>query len=111
MATAAYHSAAYASGHDADAPRERYLGEHIFLWVAWAFAAAFWGATMTTFIGILRAVWQPAPGMAGGADAGGVALLLIDVVGGLVVLGLAMAYGSYMVARRNRRLDPVTEAG
>jgi hypothetical protein len=84
----------------ADAARERSVGEHIFIWIAWALAAAFWGATLATFIGILRGITTP-----------GVGYLLVVVVGGLVLLGLAMALGSFMVARRNRRLDPVTEAG
>ena len=110
MATVPY-TAAYDSDYEAEAPQQRYLGEHVFLWVAWALAAAFWGASMTTFVGILRAVFEPTPGVAGGADAGGVAWLLVDVIGGLVVLGLALAFGSYVVARRNRGLDPVTEAG
>ena len=92
------------------APRERSPGEHIFIWIAWALAAALWGATMTTFVGILRAVAQPGPGVWGGSDAAGVAWVIIDVVGGLVLLGAAMAYGSWMFARRDRRLDPLTEA-
>jgi hypothetical protein len=96
---------------DAEATRERSLGEHIFIWTAWALAAAFWGATMTAFAGILRAITEPSSGVAGRADAGGVAWVLIDVVGGLLILGLALAYGSAIVARRNRRLDSVTEAG
>ncbi len=92
-----------------EAPRERSLGEHVFVWIGWALAAAFWGATMTTFWGILRSVSHPTPG-GGGADAGGVLFAVMDVVGGLIVLGAALAYGSWMFARRNRALDPVTEA-
>ena len=99
-------SAAHERSYD-EAPRERSLGEHIFIWVAWALAAAFWGLTMTTFAGILRSVFQPGPGA---ADARGVAGAVIYLVGGLIVLGLAMAYGSWMFARRNRSLDPTTEA-
>ena len=93
-----------------DAPSQRSLGEHVFIWIAWAMAAAFWGATTTTFLGILRAVSQPSPAGTGGADFGGIAWLLIDVVGGLLLLGLALAYGSAMYARRSLRLDPVSEA-
>ena len=73
-------------------------------------AAAFWGLTMTTFFGIIRAVQQPSPAPAGGVDAGGVGYFLISVVGGLVVLGLAIAFGMYQFARRNKALDPMTEA-
>jgi hypothetical protein len=98
----------YATSEEA---RERSVGEHIFIWIAWALAAAFWGATTTVFIGILRAVSTPTPGVSGGADAGGIGFLLMDVVGGLVLLGAVLAYGSWMYAKRNRRLDPVTEAG
>lgn len=103
---------AYSDGRaaNADALRERSVGEHIFIWIGWALAAAFWGATMTTFFGIIRAVQQPTPGAMGATDAGGVGFLLMDVVGGLVVLGLAIAFGMFQFARRNRSLDPVTEA-
>jgi hypothetical protein len=92
-----------------DAPRERSLGEHVFIWIAWALAAAFWGAVLTTGVGIVRSVSQPSPAV-GGVEAGGIGYLLLAVVGGMLLLGLAMAYGSWMFARRNRRLDPVTEA-
>ena len=94
-----------------DAPRERSVGEHLFIWIAWAAAAIFWGFAMTTVGGILQAVMQPAPSGVGPADAGGVSILLMEVIGGLIVLGVALAVGSVMVARRNRRLDPLTEAG
>src|SRR5438270_13701375 len=99
MATAPYdeRTAGYAAPEEA---RERSVGEHIFIWIAWALAAVFWGATMTTFMGIVEAVSQPSPGVSGGADAGGVGFLLMDVIGGLLLLGLAMAYGSWMYARR-----------
>jgi hypothetical protein len=100
--------AEHAAAHDV--PRDRSVGEHAFIWLAWAVAAIFWGATMTTFMGILHAVSQPTPGLAGGADAGGIGFLLMDVVGGLVLLGAALAFGSWMTASRNRRLDPATEA-
>jgi hypothetical protein len=93
-----------------ETPRERSLGEHIFIWLAWALAAAFWGATTTVFLGIMDSISRGAPAAEGGADFGGVAWLIMDVIGGLVLLGAALAYGSYMYSHRNRRLDPVGEA-
>lgn len=97
-------------GDGRTAPRDRSVGEHIFIWLAWAVAAAFWGATMTTLFGILEAISHGAPATQGGADFGGIAWLIIDVIGGLVLLGAALAYGSWMYARRDRRLDPAGEA-
>ena len=94
----------------ADTPRERSVGEHFFIWIAWALAAAFWGAAMTTFFGILDAVSRGPPATVGGGDFGGVAWLIIDVVAGLVLLGAVLAVGAGMSARRNRRLDPAGEA-
>ena len=111
MATGPYDDAYRAEGRrELDAPRERSVGELVFIWIAWALAAAFWGMTMTTIMGIVRSVMAPGPGVTGNADAGGIAWVLIDVVGGLVLLGLAMAYGAWMFAHRNRALDPVGEA-
>jgi hypothetical protein len=98
------------SEHGAEAPRGRSLGEHVFIWVAWAAAAVFWGATLTTLVGIVRAIGQTPATAAGGADFGGVAWLIIDVVFGVVLLGAALAFASWMYARRDRRLDPAGEA-
>jgi hypothetical protein len=83
----------------------------IFLWLAWAAAAIFWGFMLTTGAGILAAGDNPAIGRPGGsADAGGIGWLLIDVIGGMVVLGLAIAWGMSRWASRDKRLDPLTEA-
>jgi hypothetical protein len=101
--TGAYESA------DAHAHRDRSLGEHVFIWIAWACAAFFWGLTTTVFFGILHAVSQPTPPVAGAVDAGGAGFVLTTIVG-VVVLGAGIAFGSYTTARRNRRLDPMTEA-
>lgn len=83
----------------------------IFLWVAWALAAAFWAFALTTGVGILSmggpATNGPGPGE---VDAGGVGWMLINVIGGLVILGLAIAYGAYRYATRDKRNDPITEA-
>jgi len=95
---------------DAEAPsRGRSLGEHVFIWLAWAVAAVFWGATLTTMVGIVRAIGQTPAAATGGADFGGVAWLIIDVVFGIVLLGAALAFASWMYARRDRRLDPAGE--
>lgn len=86
-------------------------GSTIFLWIVWALAAAFWTATFTTALGILQAASHPtAASGTGGADAAGVGFALMDVVGGMVILGLAIAYGLYRYSTRDKRLDPVTEA-
>lgn len=82
-----------------------------FLWIAWAAAAIFWGFMLTTGAGILRASDNPAiTAGQGGADAGGLGFLAMDVIGGLLVLGLAIAYGTWRWASRDKRNDPVTEA-
>jgi hypothetical protein len=83
----------------------------IFLWLAWAAAAVFWGLMLTTAVGILQAGDSAA--LARGdaqADAGGVSWMLINVIGGLIVLGLAIAWGSYRWATRDKRKDAMTEA-
>ena len=83
----------------------------IFLWIAWALAAGFWAFMLTTAAGILAAGDTPAIGRPGAdADAGGISWLLIDVIGGLVVLGLAIAWGSWRWASRDKRKDGMTEA-
>jgi hypothetical protein len=83
----------------------------IFLWLAWAAAAIFWGFMLTTGAGILAASDNPAIGNpAGGADAGGIGFLLMDVIGGMLILGLAMAWGTWRWASRDKRNDPMTEA-
>jgi hypothetical protein len=116
MATLSYteQSTPYADTRPAAAP-SAYLphspGSTIFLWIAWALAAAFWSATFSTALGIMEAVSHPADTAGvGGADAGGVGFALMDVVGGIVILGLAIAYGLYRYSTRDKRLDPVTEA-
>ena len=83
----------------------------IFLWIAWAVAAIFWGVMLTTGAGILQAGDSPA--LARGdaqADAGGISWMLITVIGGLIVLGLAIAWGAYRWATRDKSKDAMTEA-
>ncbi|MGA0604756.1 hypothetical protein ACO2Q0_02045 [Phenylobacterium sp. VNQ135] len=85
------------------------VGGKIFLWVAWALAAAFWAFTLTAGVGILNSMGSangPGPGE---VDAGGVGWGLMNVVG-VVVLGLALAYGAYRYFSRDKRTDALTEA-
>lgn len=102
----ARHDTAYAHGGHWGA------GATIFTWVAWALAASFWAATFTTALGIFESITHPTQqvGGSGGVDAGGVGWAMIDVVGGVIVLGLALAYGLFRYATRDKRMDPVTEA-
>lgn len=88
------------------------IGGKTFIWIAWAMAAAFWAFTLTTAVGILRAMSGGAadgPGP-GEVDAGGLSLMLISGVGGILILGGAIAYGAYRYATRDKALDPLTEA-
>jgi hypothetical protein len=82
-----------------------------FLWFGWAVAFAFWVAAMSTFFGILQSIAAGGPGsIRGGVDAGGAGFLLMDVIGGLIVLGAAIAWGMARWATRDKRRDPMTEA-
>ena len=87
------------------------VGGKIFIWIAWAVAAMFWGFVITSTYGILTASDNPAIGAPGGsADAGGLGFLLMDVIGGVFVLGLAIAWGTARWASRDKSQDPLTEA-
>lgn len=87
------------------------VGGKIFIWLAWAFAAAFWAFSLSTGIGILNAMGSPAAdATAGAVDAGGIGWFLMTVVGGTVVLGVAIAYGLASYLSRDKRKDPMTEA-
>lgn len=88
------------------------IGGKVFIWLAWALAAAFWAFSLSTGIGILNAMGNPAADApsAGAVDAGGIGWFLITVVGGTVVLGVAIAYGLASYASRDKRKDPMTEA-
>jgi hypothetical protein len=99
----------YAQDH-AHADRGRGdVGAKIFLWVAWAAAAAFWAFMLTTGIGILNST-GPANGPGPGeVDAGGVGWGLMNVVG-VVILGLAIAFGAFRYFTRDKRNDALTEA-
>jgi hypothetical protein len=98
-------------GETVERAGHHHAGEQIFLWLAWTLAFAFWALTMSTFFGILRALSSGVPGgIQGGVDAGGAGFFLIDVVGGVIVLGVALAWGMARWATRDKRLDPITEA-
>jgi hypothetical protein len=88
------------------------VGGRIFLWTAWALAAAFWAFMLTTAGGIFQALSRgPAGGPGPGeVDAGGISWLLINFVGGVVVLGGALAYGLYRYSSRDKGRDAATEA-
>jgi hypothetical protein len=111
MATLSYGERTDTYGGGVDT-RGRDVGATIFTWVAWAAAAMFWGFTMTTAWGIVSAMGNPAANgpSPGEADVGGIGWMTINFIGGMVVLGGALAYGAYRYASRDRALDPVTEA-
>lgn len=89
----------------------RDVGATIFLWVAWTLAFAFWAFSMSTFFGILQAIADHGPGgLIGGVDMGGGAYAVIDVLGGVIVLGLVLIYGMARYASRDKAMDPATEA-
>jgi len=86
------------------------VGGQIFLWVAWALAAAFWAFSLTTGIGIINSLGPASGPAAGEADVGGISWMLINFIGGVVILGGALAYGVYRYATRNKANDALTEA-
>jgi hypothetical protein len=81
------------------------------LWIAWALAFAFWAFFMMVFFGILQAITAGGPGsIRGGFDAAGGGFLFMDVIGGIVLLGTAIAWGMAQWATRDKRRDALTEA-
>jgi hypothetical protein len=94
-----------------DSAAYRDVGATIFLWVAWTLAFAVWAFFMSSFFGILHDVAAGGPGsIMGGVDLGGAAFAVMDVIGGVIVLGLVLIYGLAKYHTRNRALDPMTEA-
>ena len=79
---------------------ERSVGEHIFIWVAWAIAAAFWGASLTTMVEIFRTAGQAMPAISAPGAPGGSAYLVLVVVA-FLALALALAYASIRSATTN----------
>ena len=91
MASTPYGDRSYAEARDA--PRERSVGEHVFIWIAWALAAAFWGASLTTMVEIFRAAGQATPTISVPGASGGSAYLVFVVIA-FLVMALALAYAS-----------------
>jgi hypothetical protein len=88
----------------------RDAGAQIFLWIAWVLAFALWVGSLIIDVGIVRDIAQGGPGaLMGGVDAGGGGFFVITVLG-VIVLGIAIAYGAARWATRDRRADPMTEA-
>jgi len=77
--------------------RERSVGEHIFIWIAWALAAAFWGMTLTTVVEIFRSAAQSTPQIAVPGAPGGSAFLVLVVVA-FLVMAFALAYAEIRAA-------------
>lgn len=101
---------AYTAPADSEPTTSGGVGGQIFLWVAWSLAAAFWAAVGTTAFKILQAADNPAMARGGGeVEGGGLGFLTIDVIGGIIVLGGAIAYGLWRYSTRDRRKDAMTE--
>jgi hypothetical protein len=98
-------------GFERAAAPERSVGEHIFIWIAWALAAAFWGATLTTMVQIFRSVGQATPGAGAPGAPGGTAYLAMVIVAFLVMAG-ALAYAEFRSAgsRAGGRREAATAA-
>jgi hypothetical protein len=110
MASGPYHDASATYGRDAEAPRERSIGEHIFIWVAWAVAAIFWGATLTSILGILQAAGQATPTVRAPGMPGGMAYLALVILA-FVSVAAALLYAEFRTARASRRIDAASEVG
>lgn len=113
MAVRPFDDTQYGDTHSAygDSAEHGGVAGKAFLWLAWALAAAFWGFSLTTGAGILGALGAPSNGPGPGeVDAGGLSWMLITVVGGVVLLGGALAYGALRYATRDKNRDSATEA-
>jgi hypothetical protein len=87
-------STAYDRAHARAEHRETSsVGEHIFIWIGWALAAAFWGVALTTMVEIFRAAGQTVTTVSAPGAPGGMAYLAL-VVTAFVILALAIAYGA-----------------
>lgn len=99
-----------ADAGDHRAARERSVGEHIFIWIAWAVAAVFWGGAMTAMVQIFRTAAQSAQG-ASAASApgapGGLGYLVLVIVA-FLVMAFALVWAQFRAA--SRRSDAPAEA-
>ena len=110
MASGPYHDANSATyPRDAEAPRERSVGEHIFIWVAWAAAAVFWSAALTSVVGILQAAAQVTPTVRSPGVPGGMPYLALVILAFLLV-ALSLLYAELRTAHASRRVDAAGEA-
>ena len=98
----------YAADLNAPGSLRRDVGAQVFIWLAWAGAAAFWAMGMTAFFGILTAIGSNPQAPQGGADVGGVGWFMMTVVG-VSILGIAMMYGAVRYSSRDKSKDPMTE--
>lgn len=98
------------AAHDDDTWRSRNVGEHVFIWLAWAMAAAFWGATLTTMAGILGSAEGGAASIGAPSLSGGSAAFLLLVVMVFVALAAALAYASLRSATRAAGSESATAA-
>jgi H+/Cl- antiporter ClcA len=92
---------------DRRAARERSVGEHIFIWIAWAVAAAFWGLAMTTMVQIFRTVGQSVQGGGAPGAPGGIGYLVFVIVA-FLVMAFALVWAQVRTA--SRRSDAPAEA-
>ena len=81
-----------ADRRDDETRRERSVGEHVFIWIAWALAAIFWGATATIFAGILHDAGQAVAAPSAAGAPGGMGYLALVVIA-FAAVSLALAYG------------------
>jgi len=82
-----------------------------FLWITWTLAFAFWAFSMMVFFGVMEAIAHGGAGsIRGGFDALSGGFLFMDVIGGIVVLGTAIAWVTAQLAMRHKGRDALTEA-
>jgi hypothetical protein len=96
-----------ADASDHRAVRQRNVGEHIFIWIAWAVAAVFWGGAMTAMVQIFRTAGQSVQGGAAPGAPGGMGYLVFVIVA-FLVMAFALVWAQFRAA--SRRSDAPAEA-